>query len=461
MEKKRGQWASTIGFILAAAGSAVGLGNIWKFPGKVGANGGGIFLLVYLIVVLTLGMAVMLGELAMGRRTQKNVVGSFAELGKRWKFVGYLGVFTPFVILSYYGVVGGWVMKYVFTYFTGGHFGEGATRYQDYFVSFISKPVEPIVWTVLFMGICILIILRGVSNGIEQMSKVLMPVFFLLLVGVVIRSAMLPGASEGIRFMLTIDFSSFNRDTLVAAIGQAFFSLSLGMGIMMTYGSYLPKEENLVKSASWICVLDTLAATLAAFAIVPVVYATLGHDGLGMGGAFAFIALPSVFDSIPGGTIVGAVFFFLLFLAALTSAISIMESCIAFVTEEFRISRAKAVAVLALPLLVLGCLYSLSQVSDRGLNMPWFDFANGVQMLPINAVMEKFTDNLMIPLNALLTCIFVGWVWGSGNAAKEIENDGKCPFRLTKVWEIGIRFIAPAMIAAILYFTFVRGQVLS
>lgn len=461
MENKRGQWASSIGFILAAAGSAVGLGNIWKFPGKVGANGGGVFLLIYFIVVALLGTVVMLAELSMGRKTQKNVVGAFATIRKRWKFAGYLSVLTPFIILSYYCVVGGWVMKYILIYLTGGNFGGGATQYADYFVNFRSQAVEPIIWTVLFFALCAWVIVRGVSGGIEKMSKFLMPLFFLLMIAIVIRSVTLPGAEKGVKFMLTVDFSMINRDTIVAAIGQAFFSLSLGMGIMITYGSYLPKEENLVKSASWVCVLDTLAATLAAFAIVPVVYATLGTDGLGMGSAFAFIALPSVFASIPGGTIVGCVFFFLLFVAALTSAISIMEGCIAFIAEEFHVSRAKAVAIITIPLMVLAALYSLSIVDERGLNIPWFDFANGIQMLPIGTVMEKLTDNLLIPLNALLTCIFIGWVWGTKNALKEIENDGAKPFPLRKAWDIAVRFIVPVIIVMIFYFTFVRGMVLS
>jgi len=460
MEKKRSKWASGIGFILAAAGSAVGVGNIWKFPGKVGANGGGIFLLTYFIVVAVLGIVVMLAELALGRHTEKNVVGAFAAISKKWKFVGYLSVITPFVILSYYSVVGGWVMKYVFTYVTGGNFGGGATQYQDYFLGFIGKPIEPILWTALFLGLCIFVLLKGVTSGIEKVSKILMPVFFLLICAVVVRSVTLPGAGEGLKYMLTIDLSLFTRDTLVVAIGQAFYSLSLGMSIMITYGSYLPKDQNMVKSSAWVCVLDTLVATLAAFAIVPVVYATLGAEGLGMGGMFAFIALPNVFSSIPGGSIVGLVFFVLLFVAALTSAISLMEGCVSFVTEEFNVDRKKSILILALPLLILGALYSLTQDAYNW-SIPWFDFANGFQFKPIGTVMELFTDNLMIPLNALLTCIFVGWVWGSKNAADEIERGSKLPKGFRKVWEIGVRFVAPAVILVILYFTFVRGMALS
>ena len=324
MNKKRGEWSNHLGFILAAAGSAVGLGNIWKFPGKIGANGGGLFLLIYIIVVAVIGLTIMLAELAIGRSTQKNAVGAFHQLNKNWTFAGVIGIITLFVILSYYSIVGGWIMKYIGVYLGGAHFSGTATQYQDFFVNFITKPIEPVLWGLLFLGLCIFIIIKGVSDGIEKISKILMPALFILLIGTAIRSMTLPGAMEGIQFMLHIDFSTFNTDMLVAAVGQAFFSLSVGMGILITYGSYVGKQENLFQSAVWICILDTIVAILAAFAIIPAVFVTMGADGLGMGGGFAFMALPNVFASIPGGIIFGAVFFILLFLAALTSAISIL-----------------------------------------------------------------------------------------------------------------------------------------
>ena len=216
----------------------------------------------------------------------------------------------------------------------------------------------------------------------------------------------------------------------------------------------------MVKSSTWVCVLDTLVATLAAFAIIPVVFATLGEDGLGMGGMFAFVALPNVFASVPGGTIVGLVFFVLLFVAAWTSAISLLEGCIAFISEEFKLERTKAAPMLAVPLLILGSLYSLTQVAYDW-KLPWFDFAGGFQMKAIGTVMELFTDNLMVPLNALLTCIFVGWVWGAKNAANEIENGSKVFSKFKKLWIVCVRYIAPAIITLILYLTFVRGMALS
>lgn len=461
MQPKRSQWASNIGFVLAAAGSAVGLGNIWKFPGKVGAYGGGAFILCYIVIVALIGLPVMLAELSIGRSTQKNVVGAFHQLNKKWTFAGGIGMITLFVIMSYYSIVGGWVLKYIWVYATGAQFGMDANPYQSYFVDFISEPAEPLIWGALFLILCIYVVVKGVSSGIERVSKMLMPALFVLLIACVIRAVTLPGAGDGIRYMLTVRPEAFNKDTLIGALGQAFFSLSVGMGIMVTYGSYVPKGDNLIKSAAWICTLDTLVAILAAFAIIPVVFATLGSEGLGMGGGFAFMALPEVFSGLPGGVLFGLVFFILLFFAALTSAISILESCVAFLIEEFRITRLKATLYLSAPMVFLSAGYSLSQSDARGLYLPWFDFGHGLMMLPMNAVMEKFTDNLMIPLGALFFCLFVGWGWGVKNAAGEIESHGKYSFPFKRGWMFIVRFLAPAVILLILYFTLGRGEGLS
>ena len=460
MKQSRGQWASSLGFILAASGSAVGLGNIWKFPGKVAAYGGGAFVLCYILIVVLVGFPVMLAEISIGRSTQKNVVGAFRKLNRRWTFLGGIGVLTLFVILSYYCIVGGWVLKYIQVYLAGAQFGAGEMAYENYFVNFISKPVEPLLWGALFLAMCVYVVVRGVSKGIEKVSRFLMPCLFLILLAIVIRSVTLPGAGEGLRYLFTVRPGTVNGNTLVGALGQAFFSLSVGMGIMVTYGSYVPKKENLAKSAAFICAIDTMVAILSGIAIVPVVFVTLGAEGLGQGGGFAFMALPQVFAQMPGGVVFGCLFFMLLFLAALTSAISVLESCVAFLTEEFHLSRLKATVVLTIPMAFLSAGYSLSQSSARNLNLPWFDFASGVQMLPMNAVLEKFTDNLMIPLGALGFCLFVGWVWGTRNALAEIEADGST-FRFKRTWSFLVRFLAPAVIALILYFTLGKGQGLS
>lgn len=258
MEHKRSQWASNIGFILAAAGSAVGLGNIWKFPGKVAAAGGGAFLICYALIVLLVGFPVMLAELSIGRSTQKNVVGAFRRLNPGWSFAGGIGVLTLFVIMSYYSVVGGWVMKYIAVYLTGADFsafGNDSSRFSAYFADFISRPGEPLIWGAAFLFLCIYVVVRGVSEGIERVSKFLMPGLFILLTGIVIYAMTLDGAAEGLKYMLAVDPAKFNGGTVVAALGQAFFSLSVGMGIMVTYGSYVPRTENLAKapavSAFW------------------------------------------------------------------------------------------------------------------------------------------------------------------------------------------------------------------
>ncbi len=461
-KQKRGQWASNLGFILAAAGSAVGLGNIWKFPGKVAANGGGAFLICYGLIVAFIGFPVMLAELSIGRKTQKNVVGAFRQLNRRWGFAGGIGMVTLFVILSYYSIVGGWVLKYIWVYISGANFGTAPAEtsvFTQYFVNFISKPVEPLIWGAVFLCMCIYVVIHGVSDGIERVSKVLMPGLFLLLVGIVIYALTLNGALEGLAYMLRIEPGTFNGDTVVAALGQAFFSLSVGMGIMVTYGSYVPKEQSLTKNDGFICVLDSQVAILATLAIVPVVYITAGPEGMGMGGGFAFMALPEIFSTLPGGAVFGFVFFLLLFLAALTSAISILESCVAWLTEEFRVSRLKATVMLSVPMAFLSIGYSLSQ-GAMDIRLPWFDFAGGIQMIPMNAAMEKFTDNLMIPLGALCFCLFTGWVWGTKEAAKELGfGEKQSVFR--RFWGFVVKFLAPVVIAVILYVTLGQGQGLS
>lgn len=461
MKHNRGQWISNLGFVLATAGSAIGLGNIWKFPGKVGLYGGGAFILTYILIVILIGLPIRLAEFAIGRAAQRNVVGAFHVLNRKWSFVGGIGILNLFVIMSYYCVVGGWVLKYVIAYLTDADFYTGTVTYQEYFSGFISKPVEPLVWGLVFLILCIVIIVKGVSDGIEKVSKKLMPLFFVLLIACVVRSFTLPGAKEGISFMFRVDWSSFNTDTLVGALGQAFFSISVGMGILVTYGSYAAKEGGMIKSAMWICGLDTLAALLSASAIIPMVILTLGQDGLTMGGGFAFMALPNVFDSLPGGRIFGLIFFILLFLAALTSALSVLETCVAFMIEEWNMSRRRATVIFSIPMAVLSIGYSLSQSAARNINLPWFDLSSGIQMLPMNAVMEKFTDNLMIPLGALGFCLFVGWSWGTEKAWKEICPDGNVPAFFRHAWSFIIRFLAPAVILMILYFTLGKGQGLS
>lgn len=455
MSDKRGAWASNIGFVLAAAGSAIGLGNIWKFPGKIGKFGGGTFILIYLIIVATIGFSIMIAEITLGRASQKNTVGSYSIVDKKWNFIGKIGMLVAFIILSYYSVVGGWVMKYITTYLTGANFGGDTT---EYFLAFITKPVEPLIWHILFMSLTVSIVIKGVSKGIESVSKLLMPILFIILIAITVRAITLPGAQEGLKFLFTVNLADISPNLIVNALGQAFFSLSLGMGIMITYGSYVSKEDSLPKSVTMIASLDTFIALLAGFAIVCAVFAT-NPDLVGEGGGgFAFIALPNVFNSMPLGDFFGLLFFILLFFAAITSAISILEGLVAFITEEYKVSRPIATISLGTIMWVVGCGYSLSQ-GALSIKVPWIDLANGFNMISLDVAMENLTDNLLMPLTALCTCIFVGWIWSPKEASKEIKVGSE--FKVEKIWAFSIKYVCPVAIVIILFTTFVLGQSIS
>ncbi len=449
MEKnQRGAWGSNIGFILAAAGSAVGLGNIWKFPGVAYANGGGAFLVVYILIVLFIGATVMLTEFVVGRHTHKNAVGAFKKLDKRWTWVGGLGILTGFIILAYYSHVGGWVMKYIY-----GYIVEPGVIYADpkgYFLGFLgaggSFPVEAaIIWPIIFMALTVLIILKGVSGGIEKVSKVLMPALFIILVIIAVRAVTLPNAAEGIAYLTSFDFSKINAAAVMAALGQAFFSLSLGMGVMATYGSYLDSKENLVTNTFTICTIDSMIAIIAGFAIIPAVFAAGVEPGVG--GGFAFISLATVFQSMPFGNLFGVLFYVLLFFAALTSAISILEGTVAYVCEEIHIDRKVATIVLGVVMVSIGVLYTGSQAS-LPLKGIWLD-ATGITYPAFGDFMEYVTDKLLMPLGSLFFCIFVGWVWGIDNASAEVEKHG-VKFPLKKVWGFLVKFVAPTAIILIM-----------
>lgn len=447
--EKRGQWGSSIGFILAAAGSAVGLGNIWKFPGVAYKNGGGAFIILYIVIVFLIGATVMLAEFSVGRSTQKNAVGSFKTLDKRFSWIGGLGVLTGFIILCYYSHVGGWVMNYIITYATNAEavFADPS----NYFLNFLGADgnfplMAAVVYPIIFMALTVFIITKGVSDGIEKVSKVLMPALFAVLVIIAVRSVTLPGAGKGLAEFLTVDFSLINGGSILAALGQAFFSLSLGMAIMVTYGSYLSKKENLVKNTLTICSLDTLVAFLAGLAVIPAVLVSGIEPGAG--GSFAFISLATVFQHMPVGTLFGVLFYVLLFFAALTSAISILEGTVAYVTEQFNLTRTKVTVVLGIVMVSIGMLYTLSQAYS-GITGIWVD-ASGVSYPPFGEFMEFFTDRLIMPIGALGCCIFVGWFWGVKNASEEITSNGMYSFGLRRVWSICIKFVAPIAIILII-----------
>ncbi|MBQ1506398.1 MAG: sodium-dependent transporter [Erysipelotrichales bacterium] len=467
MEQKRAQWGSRLGFILAATGSAVGLGNIWKFPGKAYEGGGGAYLILYVAIVLLIGMPCMLSELAIGRASQSNMVDSFKRLDhKEFTWTGWVGWVAAVVIACFYFHVGGWVLRYVYAYLAESKevyadplgFFYGVLGYDS--VTGASRfPWETILFAFLFTAASAYIIIRGVKGGIEKFNKVGMPALFVLLIILLVRSVTLHGALEGVMYMLKPDFSKINGHTLLSALSQAFYSLSIGMSIMVTYGSYLPKEDDLEKNTLVVCVMDTLVAIIAGFIVIPAVFATLGSESVGKGGGFAFVSLAGVFREMSGGVIFGFLFYLLLLFAALSSCISIIESVVAFLTERFGWNRTKTTLVSCIILFLAGCLYTCSQAAFdiKGI---WFDFVNGITHPAFCDAMEFVTDRLLIPLCSLGCCIFVGWVWKPESAVAEAERCGK-KFRMAKAYSFLIKYVAPAAIIIILAVSLFTGTTLS
>ena len=462
MENNRGSWGSNLGFILAAVGSAVGLGNIWGFPYKMGKSGGFAFLIVYLILAVIVGLTVMASELALGRKTGTGVVGAYKAVSKKYKWVGWLGIISPFLIMSFSSVLGGF--QYMFLNFAELGFGlsslfGAAITGSNTFGAMLENQFGCAMFTFLFVGLCMLIVKGGVSGGIEKFNKVGMPALFIILIVLLARTITLDGAQVGFAYMLSCDWSKVGFNTFLSALGQAFFSLSLGMAIMITYGSYLPKHENLGKNTALICTMDTLVALIAGFIIVPAVFATLGSENVGKGGGFAFASLAGVFEHMAGGAFFGVLFYMLLLFAALTSSISLIEGVVAFLTERFGWKRKPTTIIVCTLMFLIGCLYTMSQAAFN-IKGIWFDFANGVSFPIFGDFMEFLTDRLMIPLCALGVCIFTGWIWKPANAVHEIELDGK-PFKLAKVYSVLVKYVAPISILLIIVASFVTGTTLS
>ncbi len=416
MSNQREQWGSKLGFILAAAGSAVGIGNIWKYPHMAGQNGGAAFTVVYLVCILVVGLSIVIAELVIGRRTQLSPVGAFETLAPKthWKWVGFLGVGSAFAILSFYGVVGGWIMKYIVLSLTGS-FNELANNPDGaggLFNGFITGTWGPIFWQVLFMSFCILVILQGVKGGIEKWSKIMMPLIILLLIILAIRGITLPNGTKGLTFLFQPKFEDLTASSIVLALGHSFFTLSLGMGTMITYGSYLNRKQNLLNSALWVIVLDTAIAILAGIAIFTTVFALDANPAEGPG--LIFVVLPSVFPQLAGGTLWGTLFFFLLFMAALTSAISILEVVTAYFIDQQGWSRKKATLLFGGIITVVGVFCSLSLgggINITGfLGMSFFDF------------MDYLSSKYMLPIGGMLTAIFVLKKWGVNRFMEELKQ---------------------------------------
>ncbi len=445
MEEKRSSFTGKIGFVLAAAGSAVGLGNIWRFPYLAARHGGGIFLLVYIILSVTFGFSLMLAEIAIGRKTGLSAIGAFQKLNKKFSFIGYLGAVIPAIILPYYCVIGGWVTKYCAVFISGR--GAGASA-NDYFSSFISGTWEPIGWFFLFLAITSLVVLLGVEKGIEKVSKIMMPVLIALSVFIAIYVCFLPGAGEGLKYYFIPDFSRFSIMTVVAAMQQLFYSMSIAMGIMITYGSYMKKDVSIETSVHQIEIFDTGIAFLAGMMIVPAVGAFNptyikgdAADKLA-GPSLMFETLPKVFDSMFGGQIIGAVFFLLVFFAALTSSISLMETVVSIVCDKFKWERKLTCLVVFIASIALG----LPSVLGSSV---WAEFKIlGMQMLDM---FDFISNGVLMPVTALLTCIFVGYIIKPKTVIEEVELSGK--FRLKILFNVMIKYIAPVFLFVILAFS--------
>ena len=439
MSTNRGSFTGKIGFVLAAAGSAVGLGNIWRFPYLAAKYGGGIFLLVYILLSVTFGFSLMVAEIAIGRKTGKSAIEAFGSLDKRFSLLGFFAAAVPIIILPYYSVIGGWVMKYAFGFITGS---AGAMADGSYFDNYIATTGEPLLWFAIFIGVTAVIVLFGVEKGIEKVSKVMMPVLVALTLFIAVYTVFsMDGAWEGVLYYITPDFSKFSIMTVVAAMGQLFYSMSLAMGIMITFGSYMKKDISIEKSAKQIELFDTGVAFLAGLMIIPAVFSFSGGDeaALGKGPGLMFVTLPKVFDAMPGGTIIGAAFFIMVLLAALTSSISLMETIVSIFMDKLKLDRKISC------LIVLGISVLLGVPSSLGYSA-WSEFKIlGMQVLDF---FDFASNNIMMPLIAFVTCIFVSFFIKPKTVIDEIEISGK--FKWRGLFAVVIKYVAPVCILAIL-----------
>lgn len=440
METKRESFGSKIGVIAAAAGSAIGLGNIWRFPYVAGENGGAAFLLVYLAFVVGIGVPVMLSEFVIGRRALSNPVGAFRHLAPKslWPLAGFVGITAAFTILAFYTTVAGWTLEYLYLTIVGGFEKADKAGLTTQFNSFISNGPRPVFWQMIFMGMTAYIVLKGVKNGIEKYNKILMPMLFGILVLLVVRSLTLPNSFQGMRFLFEPDFSKINADVLLQALGQSFFSLSIGMGTLITYGSYINKSDNLSTTALSVSAADTLVAILAGMAIFPAVFAfDIAPEA---GPSLVFITLPMIFSQMAGGQFFEIIFFILLAIAALTSTISVLEVVVAYLSEELKMSRRRSTFIAAGSISILGIFCTLSQGPLPRLSVAGFSLFD---------VLEKISANVLLPLGGLLIVVFVGWAMKKETVFAELTNEGRLKGRLKTLYIIIIRFIAPVAIALV------------
>lgn len=437
-KQHRGTFSGSLGFVLAAAGSAVGLGNIWRFPYLAAKYGGGIFLLFYILLVVTFGFTLMVAENAIGRKTGKSGLCAFGELSKKWGFIGIIATLVPMIIQPYYNVIGGWVIEYTVSYLTGAH---SALASDNFFTDMLASPVRLLVFQLIFSGITTAVILCGVQKGVERFSTILMPVLIALAIFVTVYSISLPGAMTGVKYFFIPDFSKFSIQSVLAAMGQMFYSLSLAMGIMIAYGSYLPKDSNLEKNVSRIEIFDTGIAILAGLMIVPAVFAFSGgnESALGKGPSLMFVTLPKVFEKMGWSTVIGATFFILVLLAALTSSISIMEAIVSSLCDKFGWRRRNTTIGVGIG----SFLFGIPPILGYSL---WDKVTLGG--LTILDMMDFITNSVLMPIGAFLTCIFVAYVIGVNTIHDEVKLSSD--FKRQKLFDIMIKYVAPVLIIAIL-----------
>ena len=452
---KRSSFTGSIGFVLAAAGSAVGLGNIWIFPYLAAKGGGGVFLLCYLVLALTFGFALLTTEIAIGRKTGLSPLSAYGELSKKWKWIGVLACLIPMLIMPYYSAIGGWILKYLAAFVSGN---AAATTADGYFTGFITSRWEPVIWFLIYLAATSVVVYKGVNKGIEALSKVLMPILLLLIIGIACFSLTLKHTDaagvtrtglEGFKVYAIPNFEGMTFrsfiNVLMDAMGQLFYSISVAMGIMITYGSYVKKETNLVKSVNQIEFFDTIVAFLAGLMIVPAVYTFMGMEGMGAGPSLMFVSLPKVFAAMGGmGAVVGIAFFVMVVFAALTSSVSIMEAIVACVMDKFRMERHKAVISVALLTLVLGLVVCF------GYNIFYFELTlpNG-SVAQVLDVMDYISNYVLMPVVAIATCILIGWIVKPKTVIDEVTLGG-VKFGRERLYVVMVKYVTPVMLLFLL-----------
>ncbi len=436
---KRGTWSSRLGFIMASAGSAVGLGNIWKFPYITGMHGGGAFVLFFLFCIAVIGIPIMIAEMVIGRHTHKDPVGAFRKLRNgHWTMVGWLGVVTGFVLLSYYCVVAGWAVDYLWLALKGTFGGRHIQEVPELFTSLLASDLSQLFWQAIFMGATVWIVLGGVSNGLERANKVMMPVLFLILIFLTVRGLFSPGGPKALSFLFSPDWRKLDAPAILEAMGHAFFSLSLGMGAMLTYGSYADEGTNIPNVAITVSIMDTCVALLSGIAIFSIVFTYGMAPAAGPG--LVFKTLPIIFSQMPGGTFIAILFFLLLVFAALTSSISILEVVVAYYCDEKKWQRRTATLVMGLLIFLLGVPSALSNhlLAD-------FHFIGGRNFLDS---IDLLVTNYLLPAGGLCFAVFTGWIMTTRVAKAEIEK-GTVSFHFYPVWHFLIRYVSPILVAIV------------